>query len=307
MRSTLTELGAELALYSIDAVSDMIIWLDEDGFYVFVNKAATEFLGYTSQELSQLRVCDIDPDFDEVRWKDHWKELEIKQSVCLETTNRNKSGQIIPIEVNASLVQFEGKKFNCSIVRNISERKRTEASLLALNKQIYLLSITDDLTQIANRRYFDEVFKRELQRALEQNIPFSLVLIDVDYFKAFNDLYGHIQGDHCLKRVAATISALIQSTNELAARYGGEEFVCILPGMSPNNVLIFGERLRQAIQDLAIPHNGSSFGTITVSIGVSTLEIDSNISTENLLFEADQHLYRAKANGRNRVEGKSGR
>jgi PAS fold. len=87
----------------------MIIWLDEDGFYVFVNKAATEFLGYTSQELSQLRVCDIDPDFDEVRWKDHWKELEIKQSVCLETTNRNKSGQIIPIEVNASLVQFEGK------------------------------------------------------------------------------------------------------------------------------------------------------------------------------------------------------
>jgi diguanylate cyclase (GGDEF)-like protein len=77
--------------------------------------------------------------------------------------------------------------------------------------------------------------------------------------------------------------------------------------MSPNNVLIFGERLRQAIQDLAIPHNGSSFGTITVSIGVSTLEIASNISTENLLFEADQHLYRAKVNGRNRVEGKPGR
>ncbi|WP_044528084.1 PAS domain-containing protein, partial [Herbaspirillum sp. B65] len=168
MRSTLPELGAELALYSIDAVSDMIIWLDEDGYYVFVNKAATEFLGYTSQELGQLRVCDIDPDFDEVRWKDHWKELEIKRSVCLETTNRNKSGQIIPIEVNASLVQFEGKKFNCSIVRNISERKRTEASLLALNKQIYLLSITDDLTQLANRRHFDEVFKRELQRAMSR-------------------------------------------------------------------------------------------------------------------------------------------
>lgn len=305
MRSTSPRLDAELALYSLNAVSDMIIWLDEDGYYVFVNRAATEFLGYSAQELSALRVCDIDPDFDEARWREHWRELERLRSIRLETRNRTKSGAIIPIEVNASLVQFENRKFNCSIVRDISERKRSEAALLALNEQIYLLSVTDDLTQIANRRYFVEVLDKEFQHAQTRQLPLSLVLIDIDHFKAFNDMYGHAQGDDCLRRVAATISAAMKAVGGLAARYGGEEFACILPGLSEAQARQVCERLRHTIEAQTITHGGSTFGVVTASIGVCGLEPLEHGHYDALFQEADRHLYRAKANGRNRVEGRA--
>ncbi len=135
-----------LMRYSLDTIADMIIWLDRDARYVYVNRAATDLLGYSADEFRRKRVWDVDPHFDEARWRAHWRDLEAMGSVKLETVNTSRSGEPIPIEVTANLVRFKGKAFNCSIVRDISAQKRAEADLRALNERIYALSITDALT-----------------------------------------------------------------------------------------------------------------------------------------------------------------
>ncbi|WP_293777715.1 GGDEF domain-containing protein [uncultured Oxalicibacterium sp.] len=298
--STVHELDARLIRYSLDAVTDMIIWLDRDGRYVFCNKAATEFLGYTSEELRQLRVCDVDPNFDETRWHAHWKELEEQGSVRLETVNTTKNGQNLPIEVNATFVCFDGKQYNCSIVRNITDRKRVETELIQLNHRVYQLSITDALTGIANRRHFDDILAREFKSATLLHAPLSLVLLDIDHFKAFNDHYGHLSGDHCLRRVAAAIVAAVRQPNDLTARYGGEEFVCILPGMQLEGAILIGERIRQAIMNLAIPHAASPQQVVTASLGVVSTTPSMQSATD-MLAEVDRLLYQAKREGRNRL------
>jgi diguanylate cyclase (GGDEF)-like protein/PAS domain S-box-containing protein len=297
-----TALDAQLAQYSIDAVTDMIIWLDADGYYVFVNKAATEFLGYSSQELSKRRVCDIDPSFDEASWRRHWIDVEERGTIRLETTNTTKAGQTIPVEVNANFVCFDGKKYNCSIVRDISDRKRAEAELLELNRRIYQLSITDGLTGVANRRYFDEVLDREFQRSTRINEPLSVILMDVDYFKAFNNHYGHIRGDNCLQLIAAIISTSVRQPDDLAARYGGEEFGCVLPRTSLADAVTLGESIRRAIEGLAIPHLASPLGIVTASFGIISSDNPAIQSPSDLLIEADRNLYRAKHGGRNCIE-----
>ncbi|WP_234387442.1 sensor domain-containing diguanylate cyclase [Paracidovorax avenae] len=172
--ASLLELNARLALYSIDAIADMIIWTDRDGRYVTVNRAAQQLLGYTPEEFRTLRVCDVDPLFSEERWRSHWADLERVGSVTLETMNTRKDGTSVPIEVTASLVVFDGALFNCSVVRDITERRRNEAERQALNERIYQLSITDSLTGIANRRRFDEMLGSEFARHARSGEPLCI-------------------------------------------------------------------------------------------------------------------------------------
>ena len=291
-----------LALYSINALADMVIWVDPDGRYVFVNEAATRLLGYSEEEFSHLRVCDVDPAVDEAYWYRHWDELKRVGVLKIESTNTNKLGQNVPIEVTAHYVRFGGREYNCSIVRDISERKMAEARLEALHEEIYRLSITDGLTEIANRRHFDSTLEKEIQRHAQSGEPLSLILLDVDHFKAFNDYHGHMAGDDCLRRVAKAIEATIRTPIDLAARYGGEEFACVLPCTPPAEAQEIAEAIRAAIAALAIPHDLSQAGVVTASLGVVTAPGGRTISARSLLSCADALLYGAKQAGRNRVE-----
>lgn len=161
----------------------------------------------------------------------------------------------------------------------------------------------DPLTELHNRRYFDEILLKEYSRHSRSGTELSLLMMDVDQFKGFNDTYGHVRGDECLRQVAKVIRNSIARPPDVAARYGGEEFICLLPETSLEGALIIAEHIRQGVTMLAIPHHGSSVAKfVTVSIGIVTaICVNGGVATE-LVMKADEQLYIAKAHGRNRAE-----
>ncbi|MCK9389074.1 MAG: diguanylate cyclase [Sulfuritalea sp.] len=185
----------------------------------------------------------------------------------------------------------------------VKVRVKNQIELKAAREQLTRLAITDGLTGLSNRRCFDEALAMEYARHIRSGEILSLILLDIDHFKAFNDTYGHVLGDDCLRRVARAIDDVIVRTTDLAARYGGEEFVCILPGTDQAGAVVIAEKIRQGIMDLAIPHRASSAeACVTASFGVSSARCVPGESALNLVAHADERLYAAKAGGRNRVE-----
>ncbi|MDI1301256.1 MAG: diguanylate cyclase [bacterium] len=170
------------------------------------------------------------------------------------------------------------------------------------NLRLQYLTAIDGLTQIANRRSLDMNLGTEWQRAMRKGEPLGLVMMDVDHFKLFNDTYGHQAGDECLRGVAGALKDFARRPGDLAARYGGEEFVLVLTNASAQQARMVAERLRDRIEELAIPHQNSSHGNVTASFGVASIIPGSgHTGPEMLLLAADQALYRAKESGRNRV------
>jgi two-component system cell cycle response regulator len=187
-------------------------------------------------------------------------------------------------------------------VRDISNRKKMELELQAANEKLRLMANIDGLTQIANRRRFDDYLAVEWQRHQRENKPLALILIDIDYFKNYNNHYGHQGGDDCLIQVAQTLAKVPQRATDLVARYGGEEFVAILPNTNAQKALIVAESMKKAIAALNIPHAQSNISKkITISLGVASLIPNPENCLEDLIFQADQVLYLAKNQGRNRV------
>ncbi len=186
-------------------------------------------------------------------------------------------------------------------VRDITTRKQTELALQEANRKLELIANLDGLTQIANRRRFDDYLSLEWQRHQREQNPLALILIDIDYFKLYNDSYGHQGGDDCLVRVAQAIAQVPQRPTDLVARYGGEEFVVILSNTDTQGALKVAQAIQEAIADLAIPHQSSEISDrVTLSLGVASLIPTSDQSLENLISYADQALYTAKKEGRDR-------
>ena len=171
------------------------------------------------------------------------------------------------------------------------------------NKDLQLLSATDGLTGLSNRRMFDELSLREWRRCERMKKPFSLVMIDVDHFKLYNDHYGHQAGDECLKAVAQQMQRAAPRASDVAARYGGEEFVFVLGETDIDGAKWVANHVRQRISELQIGHTGSSLHHVTVSCGVASVLPSDHNSLETLLQTADFALYQAKEQGRNRVVG----
>jgi diguanylate cyclase (GGDEF)-like protein len=164
------------------------------------------------------------------------------------------------------------------------------------------LSTTDGLTGIANRRRFDDFFEREWRRSTREYSNLSLLIIDIDHFKQFNDRYGHLAGDDCLRQVASVIAKTVKRAGDLVARYGGEEFACVLPGTGREGALRIAGEITNNITSLNIPHEDSPVaGQVTVSIGVATAVVEKGQEYSDLIKKADQCLYYAKQQGRNRV------
>ena len=162
--------------------------------------------------------------------------------------------------------------------------------------------MVDGLTGVANRRLMDETLNREWMRAIRDGTSLSLLLIDVDHFKLYNDLYGHLAGDACLQAIATAIQSQLRRPPDMLARFGGEEFVIILPNTPASGAEIMSQTVLSAVASCAIPHAGSPYGLVTASIGCATLTATLDGSTKDLLKAADDAMYRAKSNGRNQIQ-----
>ena len=198
---------------------------------------------------------------------------------------RNSQGEV------ESLVGF---------IFDISERKKTEENLITLQKKLEEFSFKDSLTGVANRRMFDSIMEVELVNARRNNQPLSLIMLDIDYFKQYNDEYGHIQGDECLKRVGRVLSLSASRARDFFARFGGEEFVLVLPETDELSAKKIAERCRNLIFKEQIPHEKSQIShVLTISLSVGTITPSHKDEAISFIEMVDKRLYQAKQKDRN--------
>ncbi|MBV8635024.1 MAG: diguanylate cyclase, partial [Burkholderiaceae bacterium] len=274
----------------------------QDGQCIQANPAMSTIVGGTQEELLQVNFRNLE---------------SFKQFGALELADDTlKNGNVHRLQVKAvtlfgkelwlqctftSFVE-RGERFLLTLWRDVTAIQEAREELELGNRQLELLSTTDGLTGIANRRRFDDVLATEWRRAARQSQPLALAMIDVDLFKKYNDHYGHQDGDECLRQVASVLKRRICRAGDLVARYGGEEFVFLCPATTAETVLALAEAFRAELEKLALPHEQSPFGVVTVSIGVAAM-VPDNAEQANcfLLRLADEALYLAKRDGRNRV------
>lgn len=201
------------------------------------------------------------------------------------------------LEIGA--IDYIIKPSNPAIIR---ARVKNHLELKKYRDILERISLIDGLTGIANRRHFDQAFDKEWRRALRHSDVLSLALIDIDFFKKYNDHYGHLAGDECLKKVGSMLNESLKRASDLGARYGGEEFVILLPSTAKEGALTVTERIRNNVEKLRIPHEKSEVANyITVSIGVAAMKPEFSKVFSDLIRQADSALYQAKNAGRNRV------
>jgi diguanylate cyclase (GGDEF)-like protein len=192
------------------------------------------------------------------------------------------------------------------VLRDATERKRAEQLLQSALQRLEHAANTDGLTGLANRRHFDEFMKRECQQCSRRELPLSMLIIDADHFKLYNDRYGHLAGDECLRAIASQIAAVARRPGDLAARYGGEEFVLLMPETTRTGALHVAKQLSDSVRSLEIRHEANpTTRMVTISIGVAACfphhQRNTDLCIETLLSAADRSLYQAKRDGRNRI------
>ncbi|NKB34048.1 MAG: diguanylate cyclase [Pseudomonadales bacterium] len=302
----------------IDTMADGLITLLHDGTIESMNFAAERLLGFEQKELvgKNISLLVTDPEAANAeRFLNSFIEQEgdAKGSSDREIEVRTKDAEVLPMRLSMSKMKLEEETLFIGLLSDISRIKSMEKELRTLNKelsetneQLEQTVITDALTGLYNRRHFDSTFSKELQRSTRQRSSISLIVVDIDFFKQFNDRYGHALGDECLARVSSCIKNVFKRSGDLPARYGGEEFAIILPGCDGLELQERAETLRMGIYDLKIPHSSSRADeVVTVSVGAVTYKPASKEvlapKPKELFTEADKALYRAKASGRNRV------
>lgn len=273
-----------------------------DDYVILMANSGTEALKIAEQDLPDTILLDIVmPEID-------------GYEVC-QILRRNPATQMIPIIFSTSKTSTEEevlglnlgasdyitKPYNLPLVK---ARVRNQVLLKQKTDMLERLANIDALTKIPNRRCFDEVFDQEWRRAIRSRYPISIAMFDIDFFKQFNDHYGHVLGDDCLIRVARELSAQCRRAGDVVARYGGEEFAFVWPHCPEQKAMTLADRALRAVSKLAIPHAGSSIQSIvTLSGGVATVTPSLPMERMSLLELADTQLYAAKQQGRARVLG----
>ncbi|WP_191090681.1 GGDEF domain-containing protein [Niallia endozanthoxylica] len=290
----------------IDTTNQGVTITDKQGKLLYINGGFTRITGYHSNEVigGSHRILQSGH-HDKVFYRKMWDDLTKTGQWMGEIWNKNREGQVYPELLNISEVQNKhGQTVNyVAVFSDITEMKNTENQLKEANEHLQKLSSIDGLTKISNRRTFDTSLEKEWNQALRYRHPISIIMLDIDYFKKFNDTYGHLGGDECLIRVAAALSDTVNRSSDVVARYGGEEFAMILPDTNEQNALHIAEKVRSNIELLNIPHKNSLISDhVTISAGVVTIFPEEQIKLVELLLHADQALYKAKEHGRNRVE-----
>lgn len=286
-----------------DTAKDAIIMINSEGCISYWNLAAQDIFGYTAQECMGR---DLHPLLAPPKYYESYTEgfnnfratgagAAIGQTLELEGIR--KGGDEFPLELSLAAVHLDGRWHAVGIVRDITQRKKMELELQRL-------SYMDGLTGVANRRQFEKTLNLEWRRLTREKGPLAIIMADIDFFKAYNDTYGHQKGDDCLQQIAAGIRQALKRPADFVARYGGEEFVVILPGTDKKGALGLAETLRAAIESLNIPHATSRVsGNVTLSLGVAAAIPDKSVSPKKLVAAADRALYQAKKEGRNSVIG----
>ncbi|MBY0121776.1 diguanylate cyclase domain-containing protein [Bacillus sp. S/N-304-OC-R1] len=284
--------------------SDMITIHDSTGKYLYVSPAGKEILQYDDKEVIGFDAYFfIHPDDIEMIRKSHEKLLKTGYVVSTYRIRR-KDGEYIWLESSIKCLQAEhpGELQIIVISRNITERKMAELRLKEANRTLHELSTKDGLTGVWNRRTFDKQIEKEWKRALRELTPLSLIMFDVDYFKAYNDSYGHQAGDECLKALAARMNEILEMSRGMVFRYGGEEFSILLPKTDLAGAKVVAERIRKAVEKLSIPHRESQISNyVTMSFGISSTVPTNDNTITQFIGDADKALYNAKKDGRNCV------
>ncbi len=292
-------IGEQQALfrYLLDQINDAIWIIDPDsGVILDTNRAAYQRLGYTKEDLVGSPLTFVASGLPSNVTLRKYFENRVNNNGLTEGFHRHSNGSLIPVETNARLVELDSGSYIVAIARDITERKRLEHKLRQLSTE-------DSLTSVFNRRYFDDMLAQEWRRMLRVQQSLSLLMIDVDCFKHFNDTYGHVGGDACLRQIANEMNTQMRRAGDIIARYGGEEFVVILPQTDVETAEALADTLRKSIENLRVEHVGmESEDVVTVSIGVATLVPTASQTPLKLLTLADQALYAAKACGRNCVQ-----
>ena len=290
------------------SMGDAVIAVDVEGKITFMNAVAEALTGWTLEEASMKPVTEVFHIIDEHSRSDAEGPVAkvLLQGMIVgpvsHTALVRKDGTEVPIDNSGAPIRdAEGKIMGVVLVfRDITEVRRYWDILESL-------STTDGLTEISNRRRFDEFLGREWLRSMREHAELSLILIDIDYFKQFNDRYGHLAGDDCLKQAATALKRTVQRAGDLVARYGGDEFACILPGTGQKSAGIVAQRITDTIAGLRIPHEGSAVARhVTLSLGLATMIPERGQEYPDLIRMADRNLYAVKQQERNGIAGGSG-
>lgn len=288
-----------------EASRDVIVLAELTGSRMYTSPAVTELLGWNQEDMVGQPYSHLAHPDDVLKLRKLLDQLRQGQEASpLAYRCRKKDGSYLWLESTARLLRNE--KTNepygfVYVLRDISDRKAAEEQMQEAFQTVERLAMLDGLTGLPNRRVLDQTLNREWVSSKRDRTALSLLLIDVDHFKAFNDLYGHLKGDECLRQVADTIQTVLRRPLDVLARYGGEEFVAVLPNTPAEGAEVIAELVRASIENCLIPHANSPYAVVTVSIGCATCVPTEASSVTALLDAADAALYAAKSAGRNQV------
>lgn len=296
----------------VESAVDSIIVIEEHGNIKSANQATERTFGYKAEEIIGENVRMLMPDpyqSEHDGYLTHYLETGEAKVIGIgrEVEGKRKNGSVFPMQLSVGEMNVGGKRHFVGIANDITDRKEAEEALKKreaeyreLAARLDQISKSDALTGVPNRRAFDENLIVEWKRAQRNRRTIGLILLDIDFFKQFNDHYGHQAGDECLKKVARALSKQGPRAGEQVARYGGEEFTVVLPDTNSEEVIIVAEKLRRVVAEAKIPHEFSGVADhVTVSLGGVAMSPDQGDRYEEFIEKADQALYQAKGSGRN--------
>ncbi|SLM32277.1 Response regulator receiver modulated diguanylate cyclase [Desulfamplus magnetovallimortis] len=296
------------------ARSMLEVILTTEGYNVTLAENGSEALGiYYSESDIDIIVSDMNmPEMDGLELIRTLRDREEVVPVIILTSNREIKVAVKTIYSGASAYLLKDENIEDTFIPSIrktwehhmleKEKQQLLKDLERKNKELERLSYLDPLTGISNRRYFDVVMGQEWRRVTREKVPISIIMIDIDYFKLYNDFYGHQEGDRCLKLVAKALGDALMRPGDFVARYGGEEFIGVLPNSPLRGAREVAGRMQINIEELEILHEKSDISDyVTVSIGIACAFPEQNSILSELIMQADKALYSAKNNGRNRI------
>jgi diguanylate cyclase (GGDEF)-like protein/PAS domain S-box-containing protein len=291
-------------LESTKAIPWKIDW--PTGTFAYIGPQIEELLGWAPSSWQTVQDWASRMHPDDQKWVVDFCVAQSKSGVDHEADYRamTKDGRYVWIRDVVHVVRDDDGNVLALIgfMFDISERKRTEEQLLKLQRELEDLSFRDGLTAVANRRHFDNQFEVEWKSSRRNQAPLSLALIDIDFFKQYNDTYGHVRGDECLKRVAKALGTRVSRPRDMLARFGGEEFALILPETDAPGAQHIAKQCLEAIAGEGITHDRSEVAkVVTISVGIGTIVPSADDELTRFLYEVDRCLYRATQSGRNRM------
>ncbi len=286
----------------LDSISNGIIEIDQNQRIIYANPAALRFFSMPAEAMLGSYMARLFPAGTN---EPFFSLINVPASAGVPV------GRHIKISVRNRLLDVSvvlsnhGRNTHVIVMEDITVSENAQKDLLEANNKLEVLARIDGLTNVSNRRHFDELLHQEWGRLKREKGELALLLCDIDYFKDFNDTYGHLEGDQCLRDIAQTINSTLRRPSDTAARYGGDEFVVILPNTTPQGALHLAEDIRESICRLQIKHRKSPIADhATVTIGASSGFPDEALPEDKFIWLADKALYQAKMKGRNCCIGK---